>query len=459
MPVVFGSFETSLRGGDSPSIDRKVLHKGCCGDRHGQGVRKERSVKDLPKASKSCSHELHESSSDESFLPDLLMTRSRLKTANRSQSSDCTPSRSPMLPANKRSNSAAVAHRLFSSPTKATSAKLRAERTASDGKAMSAAMKTINKAGSNFNSMNNLNRRVKLNRSLEEHDGDSGHFSSDNDQASGPRFGFVQPLSSSEQRKRSLITGASDDELSIADLRQKRRDFGLHLGSRAHQGSGVHRKESPSPGPKGRYGDRGRRSSDEYSESSTSPPATPSPDTPGGTRSISMKPWTESRELAATAARRTASSGSHSGVKKSGIGFGSSSSRFVGNASAHRNKSKPAPLNKSSSDGVQNADLNDLNRSRLNRDGAKKLGRTTSDPRSGTKKGGASAARGKDNVAKAWLQFKEDIESAMQRKPNQGYYKTLSDMMDTKMELLNDDQVGNGCLVRKRNLDIAIWTL
>ena len=41
------------------------------------------------------------------------------------------------------------------------------------------------------------------------------------------------------------------------------------------------------------------------------------------------------------------------------------------------------------------------------------------------------------------MQFKEDVESAMQRKPNHGFYKNLSDMMHTKMEMLSDE-VGTG---------------
>ena len=53
---MFGTFETSLRGGDSPSIERKVkLHKGCCGSLHGHGVKKEKSVRDVVPASRSCS--------------------------------------------------------------------------------------------------------------------------------------------------------------------------------------------------------------------------------------------------------------------------------------------------------------------------------------------------------------------------------------------------------------------
>ena len=60
MPQILGSFETSLRGGGSPSLERKnKLHKGCCGSLHGHGVKKEKSIRDIvytgTPASRSCS--------------------------------------------------------------------------------------------------------------------------------------------------------------------------------------------------------------------------------------------------------------------------------------------------------------------------------------------------------------------------------------------------------------------
>ena len=67
MPVIFGSFETSLRGQDSPRPDRR-LHKGCSGHLHGAGVKKERASRTPEfKFSKSCCHDekSDNSSSDE----------------------------------------------------------------------------------------------------------------------------------------------------------------------------------------------------------------------------------------------------------------------------------------------------------------------------------------------------------------------------------------------------------
>ena len=63
------------------------------------------------------------------------------------------------------------------------------------------------------------------------------------------------------------------------------------------------------------------------------------------------------------------------------------------------------------------------------------LNRTMSDPKSYQRQ----HSREKAEIAKAWLKFKEDIESAMQKKPNSGYYKNLADMMTTKMEMLSDE--------------------
>ena len=91
---------------------------------------------------------------------------------------------------------------------------------------------------------------------------------------------------------------------------------------------------------------------------------------------------------------------------------------------------------KSPSDGVQNG----LKSAEL------ALSRTYSDPKGGYYQSGVYGrqnSREKQEIAKAWLKFKEDIEAAMQKKPNSGYYKNLADMMTTKMESLNTtDQVG-----------------
>ena len=87
---------------------------------------------------------------------------------------------------------------------------------------------------------------------------------------------------------------------------------------------------------------------------------------------------------------------------------------------------------KQNSDGVQNG---------INKMSELALSRTYSDPKYTY---GRQNSRDKQEIAKAWLKFKEDIEAAMQKKPNSGYYKNLADMMTTKMESLNTtaDQVG-----------------
>jgi hypothetical protein len=136
-----GHFEHSLRGGDSPAADRKVLHKGCCGSLHGNGVRKEKPDP-LPTVKKKCS--LDSSCSDDSAWDGAYSAGSgsaaaaafRIKRlAVRSQSSDCAVERrhraaetaqamaASTLP--RRASSAVVAQRLYSTPTRAVAAKLR----------------------------------------------------------------------------------------------------------------------------------------------------------------------------------------------------------------------------------------------------------------------------------------------------------------------------------------------
>jgi hypothetical protein len=136
-----GHFEHSLRGGDSPAADRKVLHKGCCGSLHGNGVRKEKPDP-LPTVKKKCS--LDSSCSDDSAWDggysagsgSAVAAAFRIKRlAVRSQSSDCAVERrhraaetamamaASTLP--RRASSAVVAQRLYSTPTRAVAAKRR----------------------------------------------------------------------------------------------------------------------------------------------------------------------------------------------------------------------------------------------------------------------------------------------------------------------------------------------
>ena len=400
MPVVFGrfenslrgQFETSLRGQDSPRPDKK-LHKGCSGHLHGHGVKKERPSR-APVITKDCWQSLNDgSSSDESNHP----------RTQRSQSSEYTRLLTPVARRSTSSNSA-VAQRLFTSPTKAVTAKYRAERTASDGVKMASDVRAIN---SKFNS-NSLPRRRKANRSEE----DSGNFSSSEENTDHLT---VVDLVTPTPVKQNLIHGTSDDELSIQELRRKqrqeRRDY-LHL-----KNAGGSRRESPSPVKRDHLNSnetRGsRRSSDDASDSSYSPPASPLM----AFRSSSNKVW--QRSPISNGKPRARSSGTGSGTNSCAYAFGSSTKRF---ADDKKGKPLPHPFHKSSSDGVQNG----LKAAEL------ALRRTYSDPRQ----------REKQEITKAWLKFKEDIEAAMQKKPNSGYYKNLADMMTTKMEMLADE-VGN----------------
>ena len=395
MPVVFGrfenslrgQFETSLRGQDSPRPDKK-LHKGCSGHSHGNSVKKERPSRTLPVSSKDCCYHDGGSSSDESNHP------------RRSQSSEYTRLLTPVTRRSTSASNSAVAQRLFTSPTKAVTAKYRAERTASDGVKMAAAMKAIK----GYNS-NSLPRRGRANKSAEE---DSGNFSSSEENTDGRFVDLVTPT----PVKQNLIHGTSDDELSIQELRRKqrqqRRDY-LHLKNSGQSGS---RRQSPSPVKRDLQCNesRGRKSSDDASDSSYSPPASP---LMTFRSSSSNKIWQRSPANLGFKPRARSSGVS---TNSCAYAFGSSTKRFVDDTA----KKLPSPLHKSSSDGVQNG----LKAAEL------ALRRTYSDPRQ----------REKQEITKAWLKFKEDIEAAMQKKPNTGgYYKNLADMMTTKMEMLADE--------------------
>ncbi len=244
---------------------------------------------------------------------------------------------------------------------------------------------------------------------------DSGHFSSSEENTD---FHNVVDLVTPSVTKQALIHGTSDDELSIQELRRKqrqeRRDYLMQ------------RRESPSPVKRNSSGsvsgsdNRGRRSSDEASDSSYSPPASPMI-----FRSSSNKCRGNNLTKEANKPRARSSN-------SCAYAFGSSTKRFADDKNFPKNKLLPSPFNKSPSDGVQRA-FESI---------GSPLSRTYSDPKSY----GRQNSREKQEIAKAWLKFKEDIEAAMQKKPNaSGYYKNLTDMMTTKMESLNaaPDQVGS----------------
>ena len=385
MPVIFGSFETSLRGQDSPRGDKRVLHKGCSGHLHGHGVKKERASRQV-NISKDFCEKPHEegSSSDEG------------DHKRRSQSSEYARIAPVVNQKRSTSTNSAVAQRLFNSPTKAATAKYRAERTCSDGLKMASDMKALMNGG---RSCNSLPRRSKLRGNKSEED--SGNFSSSEENTD---FHNVVDLITPSVNKQNLIHGTSDDELSIEELRRKqrqeRRDYLMQ------------RRESPSP-VKREGQQRGRRSSDEASDSSYSPPNSPMIFRSSSNKCRSMN--LNAKKLQQPRARSSNSCA---------YAFGSSTKRFADDKNL---KFRTSPLNKSGSDGVQ----------KFVAENREFLSRTLSDPKSY----GRQNSREKQEIAKAWLKFKEDIEAAMQKKPNSGYYKNLADMMTTKMESLND-QVG-----------------
>ena len=497
----FGAFEASLRGRDSPSVDRRMLHKGCSGHLHGHGVKKERSVRDIPAVSRHVHHDT--SSSDESDLHLIARKRQIPAVCARSQSSDCHLNNNSIVVAGhtvaKRSSSAVVAQRLYSSPTKATTAKQRAERAVSDSRKMTAEMRrltekagllsaTMSAASGASSSTSNLatggGGGARLSRwghrlQDEANDPDSGHFSSASDTegagAGGARMHFVRSMMTPtpEERKKNVIHGVSDDEFSMLELRKRqrkeRRDY---VHGRSPKGSPCggpgSRKESPSPGPK-RYhppGDRGRRSSDELSSTSASPPTTPTP------RSASSRPSSrEGFHYGTVPGRRSTSFGTTPVSKKAiSYAFGSSVKRFPSSKRLNlelppslgphgRHRSAPLHAVRSVNNNGYGSDAEHHSQQRN-----LSLGRTIScDPPSRSGHGGGGGGhvggssksareRQRDVVTKAWLQFKDDVENALLKKPNHtGLYKNLTDMMHTKMEMLNDESNEVGDRMRRRD--------
>ena len=509
----FGAFEASLRGRDSPSVDRRMLHKGCSGHLHGHGVKKERSVRDIPAVARHVHHDT--SSSDESDLHLIARKRQIPAVCARSQSSDCHLNNNSIVVAGhtvaKRSCSAVVAQRLYSSPTKATTAKQRAERAVSDSRKMTAEMRRLTEkagllsatmsaaSGASSSSTSNLatggGGGARLSRwghrlQDEANDPDSGHFSSASDTegagAGGARMHFVRSMMTPtpEERKKNVIHGVSDDEFSMLELRKRqrkeRRDY---VHGRSPKGSPCggpgSRKESPSPGPK-RYpppGDRGRRSSDELSSTSASPPTTPTP------RSASSRPSSrEGFHYGTVPGRRSTSFGTTPVSKKAiSYAFGSSVKRFPSSKRLNlelppslgphgRHRSAPLHAVRSVNNNGYGSDAEHHSQQRN-----LSLGRTIScDPPSRSGHGGGGGGhvggggghvggssksareRQRDVVTKAWLQFKDDVENALLKKPNHtGLYKNLTDMMHTKMEMLNDESNEVGGRMGRRQMQNA----
>ena len=122
-------------------------------------------------------------------------------------------------------------------------------------------------------STNSLPRRPKNRENLTKSEEDSGNFSSSEDNEFHHN---VVDLVTPSVNKQNLIHGTSDDELSIEELRRKqrqeRRDY---LMQRRESPSPV-KRDSAGSNPSGDQNHRGRRSSDDASDSSYSPPASPS---------------------------------------------------------------------------------------------------------------------------------------------------------------------------------------
>ena len=202
--------------------------------------------------------------------------------------------------------------------------------------------------------------------------------------------------------------GGEEEEEEEEDAREVRRQQRAERREYYQRHSPKTREEgrrTVSPSPSARRGSMESTGRD----SSTSPPL--------------------SLDMAKTLPRRTKSTSTAAPsppaavTRKASVGgyaFGSSTHRFKAGAPDARNLGSTESLSTSHSS----------------------LTRTTSDTRVGGGSGRKKVVTHKLSVAKAWLQFQEDIEAAMLRKPGGGHglYKNLTHLMQDRMDQL--DQVG-----------------
>ena len=72
-------------------------------------------------------------------------------------------------------------------------------------------------------------------------------------------------------------------------------------------------------------------------------------------------------------------------------------------------------------------------------------------------RGGKKSPQHKNSVTKAWLQFQADIEAALFRKPsNNGLYKNLSDMLQNRMDQLEQVKRNNSLFVLQNSLTYKV---
>ena len=241
------------------------------------------------------------------------------------------------------------------------------------------------------------------NRCIDE--ADSGLASSDNENT-GKEY----------KRSKSAEDNIDDDDEDMPHLRRQQRQERREYYQRHSPKNNACRKESPSPAPK-KISLKLRRNSAEGSErdSSVSPPLTPprssitQPKPQNNCQTLPRRTKsTSSNTLLTPQTARKASGGSYA--------FGSSTERF---------SQKTEDDHRASQDNLSDFHNN--------------LHRTTSDPRVLGK--AKKSPSHKSSVTKAWLQFQADIEAAMLKKPGQnpGLYKNLTDLMQDRMEQL--DQV------------------
>ena len=215
-----------------------------------------------------------------------------------------------------------------------------------------------------------------------------------------------------EEADSGLASGGGEEEEEEEDLRalrkqqrQERREYHQRHSPKTREDKGR-RTVSPSPVQRRGSVESGR-------DSSTSPPLTP----PSSNASKTLPRRTKSTSLVTPASPCLASTRKASAG--GGYAFGSSTKRFKTPDPDGRNLGSSESLAASHSS----------------------LVRTTSASSVGKRNSSTRSPSHKSSVTKAWLQFQEDVEAAMLRKPGEGrgLYKNLTHLMQDRMVEL--DQV------------------
>ena len=435
--------------------------------RHGNGVNKEKLSMSNPTAKKKCS--LDSTCSEESgFIymdgPEYLLHKEHFlmhnkKQSLRSQSSDTNLNQKMST---VRRSSSAVSQRLFSSSTKSTAAKQKAERFNSLGCENSPKLgdrrseKTIlAKAFSAGNSRNpysgshttsSLPRRMTLLKTGKRNVEKSNQEFFSGDEPKSPQFSFIGENSQCN-RKQSMIHGRYEEELGLEKLETSLP------GQRS-------RKQSPSPTPRKCGNHQSRRTENKESAakktakaSSTAPIGRKNYDNaaPGVYRSLPRRPKSSTAPIVPI--KKTPCGGDSSSGLRPRFAQGDKQSATqevsINSAGSPKNvttikitKTTLATPNTSASQcpniGEIKKSVRDVIDLEGEMEGTKIPGRVKkphhhgSDMsiRSSSSNSKQTKAQTRAAITGVWLQYKSEVENAMQFKPDHGgQYKVLKEML------------------------------